>query len=311
MNLCKLLSKNRSYIMGLAMISIMLFHQTWVKDLPFLGFRFVGHYGVDLFFFVIVFRIYYSLHNSKDSKGWCLNFYKRRLRRLIPLCLFIGFAKFLIVKGWTETTYGMHADWKTITSMDMWYIQAILVFYFLSPLFYNVINRYGKIFIIPILLISIFGVFLRPFTDPFDWSIVRLATYFGGMLIASQKINLSKNFLRVGILFVITAIAYRALAFFKILPVIELYNFIILAFGIPSLCYYLSLIRPLFQKIKIDGAISFMGKHSLEIYLWHGFVYKCVSNWLDEYQALVVGVTISILVAYLSYACVELLPKKI
>lgn len=43
------ISHNRTILMGIAMLSIMLFHQEWVSIFPLNAFHIWGHYGVDIF----------------------------------------------------------------------------------------------------------------------------------------------------------------------------------------------------------------------------------------------------------------------
>ena len=70
-----LLSRYRTYIMGVAMICIMLFHQGWITQ-PLGLFQLYGCHGVDIFFFVSGFGVYFSL-----QKHTLWDFYKRRIKR--------------------------------------------------------------------------------------------------------------------------------------------------------------------------------------------------------------------------------------
>ena len=56
------ISEKRTLLMGVAMLSIMLFHQGWIWGWnPFFAFfHFYGNWGVDIFFFVSGFGLYYS-----------------------------------------------------------------------------------------------------------------------------------------------------------------------------------------------------------------------------------------------------------
>lgn len=50
-NNVSIISKNRTYIMGLSMIFIMMSHQPFLLSVPFKIFHVFGHFGVDAFFF--------------------------------------------------------------------------------------------------------------------------------------------------------------------------------------------------------------------------------------------------------------------
>jgi len=45
--------KNRTYIMGLSMIFIVMSHQPFLLSVPFNIFHFLGHFGVDAFSFYL------------------------------------------------------------------------------------------------------------------------------------------------------------------------------------------------------------------------------------------------------------------
>ena len=143
------ISNNRSFLMGIAMLSIMLFHQGWIYGWnPFFAFfHFFGNWGVDIFFFVSGFGLYYSL--SKD--GNIASFYKRRLLRLLPICLVCGLFRYIVdhilpvgVGGYPTGVHEVSSNWMTILSWDRWFIPVIMVYYLLMPLLFHGIEKYGK-----------------------------------------------------------------------------------------------------------------------------------------------------------------------
>lgn len=291
-NYKNLLSQNRDYIMGLAMISIMLFHQTWVKWLPLLGFRFYGNLGVDIFLFVSGFGLVYSL--GKHNVG---EFYKRRFIRLFPACLLIGLSKYLI--GNIPSFHSIHTSIATIFALDMWYIKGLIGLYIVCPLLFLLIKKYDKAILIPVLLISIITIWNDFFGQTFSWTIVRLPAFVIGMMVAMEKITLNKRNFILGGIFVILALGYKALHFGGMIPIRGLYQYVLFGLGISSFCYGLIYIKPLFDIIHFTSFIKWMGKCSLEIYLWHVFIYDCINtcSW-SPYLKLPVAIAIALTLAF-------------
>lgn len=129
------LSKHRTYIMGLAMISIMLCHQVWIKWLPFWGFRLCGNMGVDIFYFVSGFGVVYSLR-----KHSVVNFYERLCKRIMPLCLFCGVIKYLLSQYGGAILHSENISWMTIWGWDLWFLVDLWFFYLLTPLIFQLVN---------------------------------------------------------------------------------------------------------------------------------------------------------------------------
>ncbi len=83
----KELSTSRTFIMGVAMIAIMLFHNQYATSVPYIGevFKRYGYLGVDLFLLVSGFGIANSL-----NKNGLKQFYYNRFIRIIPACIISG-----------------------------------------------------------------------------------------------------------------------------------------------------------------------------------------------------------------------------
>ena len=90
----ELVSVNRSAIMGLSMVFIMLFHQYFTSVFPFNLFHNYGHWGVDVFLFLSGMGLVNSLEKNSIK-----DYYKRRFMRLVPSCIFCGSLKYLV--WWT------------------------------------------------------------------------------------------------------------------------------------------------------------------------------------------------------------------
>ena len=127
-----IIKENKLYIMGCAMIAILLVHQPFFFGNYFVDFfHMYGLWGVELFLFVSGFGIVYSLKKNTTKK-----FYAHRVKRMLPTCLIVGILKFII------SFFGFKEDIHNnllllITNLYMWFIYAIAVYYLVSPLLYK------------------------------------------------------------------------------------------------------------------------------------------------------------------------------
>lgn len=67
-NLSNLISENRTYLMGVSIIMIMIFHQYYIPDNKLLNIIAVyGNYGVDIFLFLSALALFILLKNIIQS----------------------------------------------------------------------------------------------------------------------------------------------------------------------------------------------------------------------------------------------------
>ena len=93
-------SKYRNQIMGLAILWIILFHTGMSLPFPLSQLKQQGFGGTDIFIFLSGFGLYYSL--KKDNNP--IEFYKRRLTRVLPAYIPFVLACFagILYKGLPE-----------------------------------------------------------------------------------------------------------------------------------------------------------------------------------------------------------------
>lgn len=280
------------------MLSIMLFHQGWLHSYLFKFFGFVGHFGVDMFFFVSGFGIVYSL-----KKNDTLSFYKRRIIRIFPPLVLFGIIKYLLAKN-VHLFNGYMADWTTVFGFGLWFIWVILFFYLISPLLLKIINNRINGFallLLAVLLIS-FGGGYQSLPDTMRWGVVRFPAYLMGMLVASGNLKMSDKYIKFGVLFVFLAAVFRFFRYSGQINCTDLYTFLILVFGLPSLCYWLTQINQLFIKCQLSSFFNYMGTRSLELYIVHGFVYWCIKQLvLPNFFGFLIGIFLSIIIAEALY----------
>lgn len=294
----ELLSWNRTFIMGVAILSIMLFHQGWLHSYFFKFFGFVGHFGVDIFFFVSGFGIVYSLKKSD-----IFSFYKRRIKRIFPPLVLFGVTKYLLAKN-VSLFSNYVVDWKAIFGFDLWYICVILFFYLISPLLLKIINQRNNGFV-PLLII-VFLIFLGggyySLPNTIRWGVVRFPAYLLGMMVALRKPNMNDKYIRHGIIFVFSAAVFRLLRHIGLINCTDLFTFLILVFGLPSLCYWLSILARLLDKHRLSKPFIYCGSRSLELYIVHEFLFFGVKQMvLPEIVGFLLGFSLSLIIAEFLY----------
>jgi peptidoglycan/LPS O-acetylase OafA/YrhL len=265
------LSRYRSMIMGLSILSILLFHQHWFEGgYLWKFFHYWGHFGVDVFFFVSGFGIYYSI-----QKNTILRYYENRIIRLLPVCLLCGIIRFVFCKSYEqfECSYAM------FLSLDLWFIQSIILFYTIAPLLYKLVNSFKIDCYFFFVVLCLCGIFYRGESFVF-FSCARFPVFLMGMLVSSGNIIITKRTFLLSFSCFLFAIIYRYFwrtGFFEGNLQAELLTYIVLSFGIIAFIYGLILLCVFLGKIKFNVPFVYLGKFSLEIYLWNEFVYNTIS----------------------------------
>lgn len=304
----KITSEYRTAIMGLAMISIMLFHQYFTSVVPFNIFHNFGYWGVDVFLFLSGMGLIKSLNRNPLS-----TYYKRRIKRIIPSCMVCGTTKYflflLLGPSVAALKDGLHLGWWSMISLDLWFIPTILILYAISPLLYCMLKK-SPVLTLTVTFITLFlnGLTLRLYigfewTSPLgvlSWTIERLPVFTFGMFV-SIKEDWFKEKALYSVIFLLLAIgiiilAKTGLPFYGY----QACDYCVLTLGMPALIiiiiYFIKLSPIILKKLIVMG-----GKYSLELYLVHEFIfwslkiyYINVSSWL----LLPIAFTLSCLAAY-------------
>ena len=308
-------SKYRTTIMGLAMLSIMLYHQYFTSSFPFNIFHNFGYWGVDIFLFLSGMGLVKSLNNYSLKK-----YYFRRLVRIIPSCLLCGSTKyiiFLLLGSYVAILKdGLNIGIWSIASLDLWFIPTIIILYAISPLLYLSLNKWTCFTISFVILVFIInGVFISPkvgfdWLSPigiFAWTIERMPVFGAGMFIA-MKGNWIDRKTHYSLLFLIVAIGLVFLEKTKISFIgIKICIYFTLMIGMPAL---ILLCTTIIKKlpIKLFLSLSFLGIHSLELYLVHEFIFWSLKVNFDEtnpYLMLLLWFILSCFSAYICKSIVE------
>lgn len=142
------ISTQRSFIMGIAILWIVWFHTDLSYQIPLLSFlRETGYGGVDLFFLLSGVGAWFSLQKNPDAASYL----KRRAMRILPSYYPFIIAWLLMMKI-TGELYGteiignltMLGWWAQGRNQFNWYVNAIWLFYLLSPVFVGAIAKACK-----------------------------------------------------------------------------------------------------------------------------------------------------------------------
>ena len=296
--------------MGLSILSIMLFHQYFIKNPIFSIFHNYGYWGVDVFLFLSGIGLVRSIESYSTSR-----FYSRRFFRIIPSCIFCGVIKYvafvLMLSSLGHLKLGLHLGWWSVVSLDLWFVYTIILLYLFSPFIYKCLVKIPILTIVIVIAMFLMnGFFVRDnvgynWFSPIgiiSWSLERLPVFVWGMTIAIYK-NINKD--------KIVYYSFVSLFFAIILVAIQKYImpdaiggraviFTFLSFGI------LAVVIVNIQLLKripsiIVSIFNFLGILSLELYLVHEFLFNIflLKNNCNSYVLFLISFLFSILVAYL------------
>lgn len=141
----QLISKHRTKIMAFAILGILLTHSGAYLDWGYVNrLLSMGIGGVDFFFFLSGFGLYYSY--SKDPNA--LRFYKKRFIRIMPMFLLV-----LLVSKLLQNTFSWLPFLKLASTIGFWFpkdwgwsyfawfVSVILFLYLIFPLYYRFFSK--------------------------------------------------------------------------------------------------------------------------------------------------------------------------
>ena len=280
------LSKNRVSIMGAAALWIMLFHST--INIPVTGlkvFLSLGYLGVDIFMFMSGFSMFRSYKNC------CCNiklFWYKRIKKLIPsFCIFsiVWWASYIISSYSTFSDFIASISTKELCLLLItyrWFVPAIFLCYFITPLIAQILTKLQYKPYSVFLLILFFSILALPFvlirSSVALMILIRVPEYIIGYYYGSCGQKESNVLLRIILLSLVAV----------------LYVFLLGRYTNDYLCdtglYWwpamliadsLSICLARFKFIS-NPIFDFMGKYSLELYLWHVFIMFRLISLFDK-----------------------------
>lgn len=325
--------KNRTILMGISMIMIMIFHM----NLPIINNNFIKRnlfIGVDMFLFYSGIGIYYSLKKNSNYK----TFYKKRMIRILPTVLpVIIVGSFLLY--YYRNDFGLKEFYYQISFLNfftcsgnylgfLWYIPAIILFYVISPFLFKFIDKdkssYNEIILlIGCLLLILITLPSNLFT--YINSISRLPIYIIGLAYGKkiyEKKEINKNyFIALIILSVLAVFLVRYLENHSSMFTTAGVNICWIPITI-SISVLLSFIINKKRNMKLLEILTIIGNSTLAIYVLHemlqyiidAIVYYYHINIIlftnNYYFSLIVGI-ITILISIFWTKIVEYNIKKI
>ncbi len=279
--LTDIMNNHRWFIMGLAMISVVLFHQPWFEWGPFDFFHRTGFYGVEVFLFVSGWGIYQSLTKNPLKK-----YFKNRILRLMPTCIIIGIMQALFcLCGWNSGVNHPLALILMCLGLFKWFIYAILLYYTLAPCIYKLL-RYGYLFYLFLAIVFVLVFLCRTDESIFEGSLLsvipnilyRFPAFLLGMWLAHYS-QCYCQFVKFGLLSCILFLFLVYEVYSSHYSVIL--NSLVFVITIPFLLYITSIV----VKSKVHSGlylgIATVGTCSLEVYLWHDFFFRGMSILCD------------------------------
>lgn len=277
-----IISKHRSFAMGMAMISIVLFHiqfnVSWMWP-----FNLLGYLGVDVFQFVSGLGCTFALKKYNSVNG----FYHRRLLRVVPTCLFVGVVVYLIdlVIGWEFIRYASVME--RICSLNRWYIPLILLSYALCPLFYKLIAKYRYRELIVLLLLvgcAAVGCFVPKMGIwKWPWFLFRIPPFIVGMYVGMSNFKLRIWHIIGAIAAFFCAVSYLLVfwwAYFREWPT-ELFA-LPYSLSLPALVAGVCVLGKMLKNSAVYKLVELLGLYSLEIYLIHEVVLSGLRMTFDS-----------------------------
>lgn len=264
----KSISSHRDALMGLAAVGILMCHAPSYginMSAPLLSILALGQLGVDMFFFLSGFGLFFSLCKSR---GGVLNWYKKRIIRIfVPY--FIIYAPTLLLecvddyREWWYFFYNFSTLSVWFGDGGCWFIAFLLPLYLVVPYWRKLLDnvRYPLLLTICLcFLLSAIGNYLTPHLKEY---LNQGIFFFIGFLVARYSIGDGKILYAKYVLYCIISIVVLLLfyCFYDFMPLFWLLFF-------PSLycfCKFLDLVK---MKV-LYKALNFMGSISLESYLFN------------------------------------------
>ena len=321
------ITKYRSSLMGIAMLSVFLFHSMgdWMPTM-ICNIAANGAIGVDVFLFLSSIGLTYSITKNPSVTA----FYKRRVLRIMPTYWFIMTCVYLFVFILTAVhimpdnyyriprnfgefiqAYTTIGYWIRDGLFYLWYIPAILLLYILFPFVH-------KLFVVSkwtYLLCLIPGAILTFCPPDIAWYhnclLYRVGIFLWGGIFSIEYLQRVRT-IKAWKIYIVGACAmlfYIIRMQLGIAPFPRLVEEICFFVTLPCILICLTL---LFRYKIIEFSMSFVGKISLEFYLIHEFIMRfmeTISNVIFTMSPLVQKLMTFVITLILAYLVHIIIPK--
>ena len=295
--------------MGISIIWVILFHAGYIPYINII--TSIGYGGVDFFFFLSGFGLFFSLQKDKNK----ILFYKKRLKRIYPTYIIIVLITMILLGIFSLKNFIINIStigfWTGMGSFE-WYIPSLFMFYLIFPYMYKLLIKNHIYFIIISLIITVVLVSLRViFSLPNSWMlfITRIPIFSIGAVFGKltfEKIEFKRiklhHFLFIGISAIIMLLIFK-----KYFPNylwnlgLYWYPFILIT---PTFCVIIAIFLEKLSSNNLNSFLRFFGLISLELYLLHIKIFEKSQNIADYFnvpRALILIISISIIIPIAFY----------
>lgn len=282
-DLWKDLSDSRTFLMGTAILGIVLFHvrahsicpegalAALVNDLVGMGYG-----GCDVFFFLSGFGIACSLKRDSNLR----RYFGRRARKLFPAyypfiliyLLCVGVLRGITV-GEVLGNLTFLGFWLEKGNQFNWYIQTAVAFYLFAPMAYWVMRNWQGWRSWVVLGAAALGLQVAFFGDYLMIAITRVPIFLLGMVFGCrERIPWTKGWLAAAAVLLLGGLVFWriSLSYLTWGNGLYWYPFLLLT---PGFCLLVGAFRPCWLRVRwmrrIDELVCLCGKCSYEIYLVH------------------------------------------
>ncbi|XME03233.1 acyltransferase family protein [Lachnospiraceae bacterium C1.1] len=294
MNFKKMLNYRKVW-MAIAILLVIIYHTWYASDNAFINFICkVAYCGVDIFIFASGIGCYYSYDSNNDT----LQFIKRRLIRLMPtywifIVIWLLYEKITGISAIIGNLFAIQAFSNRSADAGYeafnFYISAILLLYFLTPIFYKIIKAFSKKYHVVFLIFFVLMTFPFWHDEQLIIIVTRIPLYFLGMLFThyygkGEKTLGAKTYFYAFISFVI---GWGIYGLFHVMAKENMwsnglywYPFLMI---VPFICMSISTIcvaicNTMVGRLIIDKVFGTIGNYTFEIYLVHILVMDIYSD---------------------------------
>lgn len=314
------ISAYRNELKGLAILWVVFFHaQLGLSGIAY-DIQKIGYGGVDIFFFLTGFGLYYSLDKSSDLKGYYTRRFKRILPAYLPFCILwlavmipcfhLGTAQNIRIVMGNLLMVGFFAD---VPKMINWYVSALIVAIVLAPSIFALLkgSKNSNHALAGLLVVSL-GIGLCFVGNGMYMAVSRLPIFIVGMWFAmpAKKEHKRHTVSIVSFAALVLGIAVLMLCFGRYPELLNDYGMYWHPFAVitPALCILLGKAFHRMEGIKrIFAPLRFLGKASFEIFLFNVWLEVLCKQfeWASDAGSWVLWSAISIVVGCLYHYVVS------
>lgn len=328
------ISKYRGMLMGIAAISIILFHfsnECKAANLHYYPWNefilnFISSSGVDIFLILSGYGLYYSFKKNNNVK----KFYKKRfIKILIPyiiFCLPAIIIRYIFMEGGTLIDVFKNYLFITLFSEGetwFWYILLIMICYTIFPYIYNSIEKPKKdvdknmnfmmLISFTILLNILLATNNLNLFQNINILTLRIPIFILGVYIGQQSYQKKElNIIQVLALIVCSTILYPAINSAITLRRYEFALIAIITYIILIIIFNIIDKYQIFQKLKL--ILEKVGSYSLELYLTHVCIISIINhtgNTTAAYKYFIIEIIFTIVASFIIKKLADIISNKI